>query len=69
MSTRKENNFLSSQLICNHIQQNIQENATEVNVNIQNIYPTDPIKYIDYKNVEQNTDAWLNIRKNKITGS
>ena len=24
---------------------------------------------INYKNVEQNSDAWLNIRKNKITGS
>ena len=33
------------------------------------IYPNDPVKYINYKNVEQNTNAWLNIRKNKVTGS
>ena len=57
MSTSEENNFLSSQYSCNDVQQNIGENATEVNVNIQNIYPTDPIKHINYKNVEQNTDA------------
>ena len=67
--TSTENNFLSSQHICNCIQQHILKNATEINVNIQNIYPNDPSEYANYKNVEQNSDAWLNIRKNKITGS
>ena len=67
--TNKENNFLSSKHICNCIQQQIQENATEINVKIQNIYPNDPSEYPNYKNVEQNSNAWLNIRKNKITGS
>ena len=67
--TSTENNFLSSQHICNCIQQHIQENATEINVNIQNIYPNDPSEYANYNNVEQNSDTWLNIRKNKITGS
>ena len=67
--TSPENNFLSSQHICNCIQQHIKENTSEINVNIQNIYPNDPSEYANYKNVEQNSDAWLNIRKNKIIGS
>ena len=36
-----ENNFLSLQQNCNCIRQQIQENATEINVNIQNIYPNE----------------------------
>ena len=56
--TSTENNFLFSQHICNCIQQHIQENATEINVNIQNMHSNDPREYANYKNVEQNSDAW-----------
>ena len=49
--TSTESNFLSSQHICNCIQQHIQENATEINVNIQNMHSNDPREYANYKNV------------------
>ena len=48
---------------------NTYKKMQEINVNIQSIYSNDPSEYANYKNVEQNSDAWLNIRKNKITGS
>ena len=64
-----ENDDTRIEILFKDIQKQITENTSEIKLDIRNFRPKDPKKKKNYINVLQNSNAWQELRKNKITSS
>ena len=64
-----ENDDTSIEILFKYIQKQITESTSETILDIRNFRPKDPKKKKNDINVLQNSNAWHEVRKNKITSS
>ena len=64
-----ENDDTSIEILFKDIQKQITENTSEIKLDIRNFRSKDPKKKKNYINVLQNSNAWHELHKNKITSN